>query len=515
MSSVVPIAAPVARWPLLGWVVIAYAATLLLYRDTALHMASLWSASETYAHGYVVPLISAWLAWRRRADVAACAANAAPSAVALLPIAVAALAWLVGEAANVNALRHFALVAMLVFIVPAVVGWQIARVLAFPLGFLFFSVPFGDFLLPVLMEYTAQFVVVALRATGVPVYQDGLRLVIPSGTWSVVEACSGVRYLIASLMVGALFAYLHYRSTRRRLIFMGVAFLVPVVANWVRAYAIVMLGHLSDNTLAVGVDHFIYGWVFFGVVVGLMFFIGGRWSEMETTPPAPTALRVSDAQLPAWRQALVIGGAALLLSGPVGIAHRADRAVLSGIPKLHESSLLAALPPPGEELPAWEPDYSGEAARLHRTVNFNGRAAGVYIAYYRQQNARGKLLSSVNVLANSDSRWHVTSTTKRNVEISDEQASIARVTLRMRGTLDEQPQLVVWRTHWVDDHFESDPMIARLRAAVQRLAGRGDDAAVVILYTVDGSAADDTLGALLRQPLSTLRAQLRLTRDGD
>ena len=44
---------------------------------------------------------------------------------------------------------------------------------------------------------------------------------------------------------------------------------------------IVMLGHLSGNTLAVGVDHLIYGWVFFGIVIGLMFLIGARWSEPE------------------------------------------------------------------------------------------------------------------------------------------------------------------------------------------------------------------------------------------
>ena len=71
---------------------------------------------------------------------------------------------------------------------------------------------------------------------------------IPSGTWSVVEACSGVRYLMASFMVGTLFAYLNYRSTAPpRWIFVGVSIAVPIVANWLRAYLIVMLGHLSEQ----------------------------------------------------------------------------------------------------------------------------------------------------------------------------------------------------------------------------------------------------------------------------
>ena len=65
-----------------------------------------------------------------------------------------------------------------------------------------FAVPVGEFLLPVFMEWTADFTVLALRLSGIPVYREGLQFVIPSGNWSVVEACSGIRYLIASLMVG-------------------------------------------------------------------------------------------------------------------------------------------------------------------------------------------------------------------------------------------------------------------------------------------------------------------------
>ena len=131
---------------------------------------------------------------------------------------------------------------------------------------------------------TADFTVAALRASGIPVYREGLQFVIPSGSWSVVEACSGIRYLMASFMVGSLFAYLNYRSWRRRLAFVAVSLVVPIVANWLRAYMIVMLGHLSGNTLAVGVDHLIYGWVFFGIVIMAMFMVGARWSEPDAQP---------------------------------------------------------------------------------------------------------------------------------------------------------------------------------------------------------------------------------------
>jgi exosortase A len=272
-------------------------AILLLYRHTALGMVAIWARSDTYAHGFVVPLIALWLMARQRHRLAALAPRPAP--LAALGLLAAALLWLVGDLVAVNAATQLALVSLLVLAVPTVLGWPIARVLAFPLGFLFFAVPIGDFMLPRLMEWTADFTVLALRFSGIPVYREGLQFVIPSGTWSVVEACSGIRYLIASLTVGALFAYLNYRSTAKRLLFMGVALLVPLVANWLRAYGIVLLGHVSGNELANGVDHLIYGWVFFGIVIMAMLLIGARWADVPGAAGAPAAAAPDPAATPA------------------------------------------------------------------------------------------------------------------------------------------------------------------------------------------------------------------------
>jgi len=57
-----------------------------------------------------------------------------------------------------------------------------------------------------------------------------------------------------------------------------------------------LIGHLSSMKLAGGVDHILYGWVFFGLVIFLMFGIGAWWRE----PPLPaTAGEASDTIAPA------------------------------------------------------------------------------------------------------------------------------------------------------------------------------------------------------------------------
>jgi exosortase len=81
---------------------------------------------------------------------------------------------------------------------------------------LLFAVPFGEAFRPRLMDWTADSTVGALRLTGIPVYREGRYFAIPTGHWSVVEACSGLRYLIASITVGALYAYLTYQRWWKR-----------------------------------------------------------------------------------------------------------------------------------------------------------------------------------------------------------------------------------------------------------------------------------------------------------
>jgi exosortase A len=199
---------PSAWRPVLPPLLLLLAALIVLYRDTAESMVTIWSRSDTFAHAFLVPPIVAWLIWRRRDRLAAVSPR--PVGWVLLLMAGVSFLWLLGELAAANSVTQLAFTALLVLSVPAVAGIAATRAMLFPLAFLFFAVPIGEFLLPQLMEWTADFTVFALRLSGVPVYREGLRFVIPSGTWSVVEACSGVRYLLASGMVGTLFAYLNF-----------------------------------------------------------------------------------------------------------------------------------------------------------------------------------------------------------------------------------------------------------------------------------------------------------------
>ena len=63
---------------LLAWI-------LFLYRDTVVAMVTIWSRSDTFTHGFVVPPIVLWLVWRQRQTLAAHVPQ--PSAWGLMPVA--------------------------------------------------------------------------------------------------------------------------------------------------------------------------------------------------------------------------------------------------------------------------------------------------------------------------------------------------------------------------------------------------------------------------------------------
>jgi hypothetical protein len=168
----------------------------------------------------------------------------------------------------------------------ALLGPRLAGSLAFPLLFLLFAVPFGEIFVAPLIQFTADFTVAAVRATGIPVLRSGTRFELPTGNWSVVEACSGVRYLISSITLGCLYAYLTYRSTLRRApVHRPVGRGADHRQRPARLHDRDDRPPVSGMALATGVDHLIYGWLFFGLVMFIMFWIGSYWREDEA--PAP------------------------------------------------------------------------------------------------------------------------------------------------------------------------------------------------------------------------------------
>ena len=484
-----------------------------LFHRTFLSMVDIWLSSETYAHGFFVLPISAILIWRLRDKLR----NKSPRTEfrALPVLAALGFVWLLATVAHVQVVQQFTAVAMIPTLFWLILGTPATAVILFPLGFLLFMVPVGGALVSPLMDFTAKFVVTALDITGIPVYSDGTYITIPSGRWSVVAGCSGIRYLLASIMLGVLFSYVMYRNNWRRLAFIVLAAIFPVIANGLRAYMIVMIAHLSDMRLALGVDHYIYGWVFFGVVMFILFWLGSLWSESGVEPQVLSPPRNdSGDKVPEPRRRLlngVLSGMLIIAVWPVwaGWLRNHDGITIhSGInlPAAHGAWVRAAAP-----LTQWKPRYLNPTIEHRQTYTDGRREVGVYLAYYGAGDQDGELINIENVLVvQKHPIWRMPTQYLREENLVKGVDRIYESRLKSEGQ-----NLLVWHWYYLSGRNVTNPFVVKALEAFEKLIGSDQGCAALVFYAEmdeDPEPARRAMRAFIKSMWSELELAIQVRR---
>lgn len=469
-------------------------------------MVSIWSRSDTYMHGYLIAPISLWLVWISRDALSGLSLR--PVLRVQLLILVVGLIWLLARLIDVLVVQQFAFVGLLIVGIWSLVGGAIARLLAFPLGFLLLAVPVGDDLVPIMMEFTATSTVALIKMTGIPVYREGMFFSLPSGNWSVVYACSGVRYLLASITLGVLYAYLTYESLARRVLFILASIVVPVLANSARAYIIVMLGHLSDMKIATGVDHLLYGWVFFGLVMFLLFWLGSFWRE--TTDAVG-----SGEQRPAVRARPVTGsvrpGIALLTALVAAGVWPAFFTVLSNTPPPSVKNPLAS-PQPGigwqsvaELRWDWQPVSRRPDRASTQFYSAGEPLVALYMHQYLQQEQGSELVSGINLFVAPDDTWRVTSRDTAKVMLGRDAVNVDQVELSAGDQ-----KLFIWSWYRIGEHYTSSRYAAKIWELIERLSfsDRGSAQISVATDTLKKEGGQKLLQEFITEHLAAIELAL-------
>lgn len=465
--------------PAIAAFAVALLAALVAYRETIASLVHIWSNSDTFAYGFLVAPTCVYLAWRSRDALAPLRPRPYPLAlIALIPLG---LAWLVGRAASTLLIEQYAFVAMIPVLAFAFFGPRATRRLAFPLAFLFFAVPVGDFFLPRLMSITAEFAEWALRTSGLTIYREGLYIVTTNSRWHVVESCSGLRFTIAGAVLATLFAHLSYRSNLKRAAFIVSAIAVSILANGIRAYVLIMIGHLTQMRRGQGIDHYFYGWLVFTVLMTAWFLVGAAFRDREA-PEAPA--NRSDAE--SGPSGAVSRGRWIAVAGLAVVALAAWPAFDGFASSLGRDARVAAIAAPSpqgawsgeaEAGSVWRPRFHGAATETEHRYSGPEGSVRCYIAYYANQTQGRELLHERNsVVDGDDPRWRVVHQGSRRVEGSGPGFEARETVMRLPGE-----HLVVWHWYWVPDEYTSNPFRAKLLQARARILGRRDAAAVVVL----------------------------------
>jgi len=255
---------PPPNLPLLALLAGAAAALVLVFQGTFRALYEQWQLEE-YSHGFLIPLISAYLLWRRRAQFAELSLRPSWWGVALLCVGLAI--YFLGSLASITTVDGYALVIVIAGCVLGVLGRQAFRVALVPIALLFLMNPIPRFfynnLSLELQLLSSQIGVALMRLFGVAVFLEGN--VIDLGTYrlQVAEACSGLRYLFPMMTLGVIVAYLFRgRLWMRWLLFLS-TIPITVLMNSVRVGVIGILVDHFGIAQAEGFLHLFEGWVVF------------------------------------------------------------------------------------------------------------------------------------------------------------------------------------------------------------------------------------------------------------
>lgn len=259
---------------------LAWAALFALTVSQWQAMAFLWWNVATYSFILLLPPIIAWLTLMRRHELARLAPTAWWPGLAWL-----ALGLLVGTGGRASGIDLFAQAGTVMAFQGAAItllGLRASLLLAFPIAYSSFLVPFGDEIVPQLQAITAHLATALTEASGIESVSDGIHIDTPAGLFVVAEACSGVRFLIAMVALGVLVVFTCFESWSRRAWFMLACFVVPIIANGIRAWATIYVAQYVGAERAGSFDHIVYGWFFFGIVIAIV--LGVSWRFFERDP---------------------------------------------------------------------------------------------------------------------------------------------------------------------------------------------------------------------------------------
>ncbi len=243
-----------------------------LYADSLAFLFRYWTASEDYSHGMFVPLISLFLIWQARHRIAV--AGIENSWWGLAVIAAGLLLYVIGEFATLYVLQHVSLWMVIVGLVIALIGVRGARAIAFPLSYLLTSIPLPVFLYASLSSqlqlWSSALGVGCLQLVGVTAFREGNVIDLGPIQLQVVEACSGIRYLLPLTSLALLCAYLFKDRMWKRVLLVLSSIPISILVNGFRIGMIGVLIEWYGQGAAEGFYHLFEGWVLFMASLGLL-----------------------------------------------------------------------------------------------------------------------------------------------------------------------------------------------------------------------------------------------------
>ncbi|OQW33588.1 MAG: hypothetical protein A4E19_04170 [Nitrospira sp. SG-bin1] len=435
-----------------------------MYAESLAYLSSRWVGTEDYSHGIFVPFISGYLIWQQRQRLSQVTRE--KSWLGLIVIAVGLVLYVVGELSTLFVVLHVSLWIVIVGLAITLLGIHGAKAIAFPLGYLLTAIPLPMFfyanLSSQLQLWSSSLGVGCLQLVGVMAFREGNVIDLGPVQLQVVEACSGIRYLLPLTSLALLCAYLFKDKMWKRVLLVLSSVPISILLNGFRIGMIGVLVELYGKGAAEGFYHLFEGWVIFMVSLGLLILETVLLGKVNASiPERPFRERFT------WRDQRVDighGDGSKVVPGAIVVA---GPAYLCSVVLLVPFSLVTAAlaqraetPPPRAtfvdfpmQIDGWngapfplEQQYI-DALRFDDYVLADYRSdheqpVNLYAAYYRSQRKGQSAHSPKSCLPGGG--WEIASLTQRELPMSQEMMQPLRVNRAVIQKGDQKQVVLYW-----------------------------------------------------------------------
>lgn len=445
--------------------------------ESLVSVSNVWLDSETFNHCFFVIPIAVYLAlqekhvWLKESP--------SFSWIGFIALFVCLFVWLFAYAGRIDGLMHLSVFSALPFLWLTLTGWKVSRKMWFPLIFVLFSVPMGEELIPIFQDITATISVKLLAISGVPVYREGLFIQIPEGRFLVAEACSGVRFFVSTVMLGALCSYLLFQSVYKRVLFLGFSIGLPIAANILRAYGTMVIGHTFGMEYAAGADHLIYGWFFFALVTVVLVLVGRAFRENhELGTEEQEGVLISDK----WRTfSISAPQVSLMLVMMAFVAWKLSLSIVSNQQYQLNLETLKSIDTDKIEYSYWNSSFP-EATKSHNSIlQYSGDELSYRVHAYMNAGLDSELIAWKNRIYDPD-QWTLE---KQDVFYGAGWPILHQFIVSNKST---HRSVAYWYS--VPGYQGASRVKTKLQQALNTMLGRGNDGAVIIL-SVKGSNIEE------------------------
>ena len=259
-----------------NYIILIASLLILVYLPTLIDLVTDWASDGNYSHGFLVPIISGYLIWRKRKELAEL--EKSTSRLGLAIVVIGMILFVLGNGASEYFTVRFSLVVTIFGLVLYLYGKRIIHNTWFEILFLFFMIP-----IPYVIYFSATFpmqllaskvTVSALNFIGMSVVRQGNIIHLPNQSLEVAEACSGMRSLISLLALGAIYAYLSQKKLSAKIVLFLSTISIAVLGNIFRVFLTAIIVYTSETNVTEGAAHFLMGASVFVVAFILLFIFG-------------------------------------------------------------------------------------------------------------------------------------------------------------------------------------------------------------------------------------------------